>query len=475
MLSVPAARGFLDRCLQFNPDWIVAIPSEGVALLNLGLEIVAQSRARIIYPGALTHLTKGDFKGRRVLVLDFAVLRGRMMSFVVNRLLAFDADVRTAAYVVHCQCPAEALPDVYETRCNDADYGALKEELIATNLDFGHSYDSDHWDVELEVDPFDVDAILKAAATLGILVEIGEPDEPIRRVTVELGAHFVDGLSRQELASAKRPRTEGDTVRKIRLFVDPNTSRVSCVGLWFPVIPVHAPNHVCQSVPQEMSVCNLLSKANRLPSTRDCFDTLSFFRHVVLVREIMLAVRRQQPDTKVRWSRRARTLTQLNAMFPLVGDQLADGVERFFCANPDSASVSEPQLDIFRDTAESKDQLGGAYVNGLVAAAVYRGWSAEVSCHPIDDDDAFEQWGASFQEVVKDTRLPLSAVSSAFDMLLDAGVIRPLVSAKNVSLPKSVAQQLCWVRTYRPAGEHMRRLIGELALVRHRTSVVNIP
>lgn len=459
-----AVREFIKKCLAWGPSWIVPIPSEGVAMLGLATDIVLGSGAKILYADKLTRRPVKAVEGQKALVLDFSVYQGKMMNVAVNRLLAMGAEVATAAFVVHEACPPESRPDMHWLSSSGFEYGSLKDMLIDQTLNEQHLYDSDHVDIRLEVSPFDHDTIVEAISRIGPSFWTSDHHDQIERLTVEFDAEAVYQVLRLPQDA------ECDTVCKTRILVSPDMGELSVAGLFFPSLPVDVPvrRHRCPVPVRELSICNILQDLGTRTTSRDCFDSCTFYAGLWLVRAFMNRLRYLLPSVSVVPIQDQAARLAFDALFPLVSDRLWPAMWAFL----GQKEGQEEQRFWQRGLVLGQDDCAAprsseSYANAVVAAEVFRAWRSELSSECARTECDFENLGTSYLRLCNATRTVMTprAVSRAFDILLDEGVVRPIVAPRE-SVTGEGGRSL-WTRCYRPAGEQVGRVLKHLSGIRH--------
>lgn len=452
---------FVAKCVQSRPRWIIPIPSEGAAMVSLANDQVVSSGSGMIYADRLMRCQRDAFNGQTAVVVDFSMFRGKMMNFVVNQLLSFGAKVKRACAIVHEDCPDEFLPDIFLEKLPGDEYTSAKDQFINMYLQDMHPYDSDHWDIKFKMTPFNFDDFVSAVGQFGQLIDVGEPSDRILRMTLEPDKQCVSSWFQQS------EDAWSDTVCKIRLFIDQNSGEVTAVGLFFPIIPLQteAKDHKCPVPEKELSVCHSIEKHGGKPTSRDCFDSCSLYSNVSLVRALVQSLRSSLPTVKFEPVADERAKLSFAALFPQASDDLWESVQRFLWDSNDGEGFRAFNRT-FDDFCVETDIMADSYAHGLVATEVYNGWRQAVAMQEISEPEAFENLGVTFQELCQGIqgRLSTRTVSRAFDVLLDVGVIRPVVTPKVYE--RNDRRVWAWTRAYRPAGEQVGRYLKQYSRIR---------
>jgi len=218
--------------LSKDYDGIVPIERRGFALLNLiKNELPTLSQLLV----SAESLCPSQIEGKRLVVFDDTVRRGKKLNDVVNNLRERGAKVDTVVFVVHQLCPKENRPrkpkfDKYYN-VNEEKYVSLNRDIIELLLLAGRPLDIDHLEIRLMMDPAQMSPFLDLIKLLGYVYEIPSiaNQNGIRLYTLDEPIFFI-------LEIAKPPpmvRKEG--VTKIRFWLQP-TGETFCVPMTYPII-----------------------------------------------------------------------------------------------------------------------------------------------------------------------------------------------------------------------------------------------
>lgn len=470
---------FVGQCLHGGYDAIVAIESEGVAVLLP--QILGESTEKYppIIPDNLLNEATEQLRDQHVLVFDASAVSARKLERVASHVGVYAQKVTKAALLLSDECPPDLQPDIWGLRLDKRAYSWAKERIVEKTLERPFPLDGDHliFAYHYFTDDSNVsshDEIIRAAQLLGKSYFVSPPGATIIRLTVD----GIEPVARQQDQIAMW----FESVCKVRLFIDPILQSVSFVPIVFPAIPQEfkATTAICPycDLASTLNVPSVEHKGNM--TSEHCFRCTALSFSAELMEEFMTLfltrLREIQPNLQFRL---APVPDVLRGCWTLAFAEPRGVVDAAYARMSQVARrMEQQQLELevdqtswrfkFPAQLSSRSESDGLPVNddGLeswhkVLVEVGQWYRKNVSILP---DDIRDGLGLPFSEICQRLAVDLDrlTISRSLDVMLDEGMLRP----RTVEWTREHAgysNSKFFVRGYTTGGEHIRTLALALA------------
>ena len=470
---------FVKECLEAGFDAIVAIESEGMAVLMPHiLTTKDRSEYPLIVPDNVISKVPSTIQGKRVLVFDASAMHGRKLAQVSSKVEGLASEVERAVMVIHCDYPTNKWPDRVGMVEESRTYGWAKERIIERILQRPFPLDGDHLAFSFTYKSRDFsDDLINAAARVGWMHEISPPGSSILRLTVDNVKPILENLR-------LLPTTWLESVCKVRLYVDKKNKSFTVLPIVYPALPDEESNSEGTCVYCEMQRdWNLLDcvRHNNL-SGETCFRSVALNTSLQLGEEFVRRFIGELDQIVGPDARKAELELSMNMPEIIRGcwpfsfqespeEILTLAYRRIQSVLDDATFPNQMALPIddsdekFRFHYEGHDCLVGAdSLQTLPWKRVFieiGKWYNELRSsedYANQDFEALDAKGISYSELCSRLRsIPPSMVSASLDALLDEGMLRPRV-VRTDRRTSSGGSSAYWVRGYTTGGEYVRTL-----------------